>query len=121
MKKIKSFVASLPMAVLLTGLALTFNACSEQSPLQSNDIITSTKRAPGELNILKSKSGVSLNKLFVKEKLITVADGGRIEVGDRKSGKSRLDFQPGDVSQDVLVTFSFESTEIGRASCRERV
>ncbi len=34
MKKIKSFVASLTTAVLLTGLAINFNACTEQSPLQ---------------------------------------------------------------------------------------
>ena len=35
MKKIKSFIASLTTAVLLTGLALNFNACTEQSPLAS--------------------------------------------------------------------------------------
>ena len=109
MKKTKNIFASLTTALLLAGLALNFNACSEQSPLQSSDNVTSTKRAPGELNILKSKSGVSLNKLFVKEQLITVAAGGEIEVGDQEHGKSALEFKPGDVSQDVLVTFSWES------------
>ena len=110
MKSVKKIVKTLTAVVLLTGLAINFNACSEQSPLQSSDDTTSTKRAPGELNILKSKSGVSLNKLFVQSKLITVANGGRIEVGDTVHGKSRLNFKSGDVSQDVLVTFSFEST-----------
>jgi len=111
MKKVKSFVASLTTAVLLTGLALNFNACSEQSPLQSTiDNTTATRRAPGELNILKSTSPLSLNKLFVKQKLITVAQGGTVEVGNGEHGKSRLKFQPGDVSQDVLVRFEWEST-----------
>ena len=110
MKNFKKFVSTLTSAALLAGLAIHFNACTEQSPLKSNDITTSTKRAPGELNILKSKFGVSLNKLFVKEQLITVAAGGEIEVGDQEHGKSALEFEPGDVSQDVLVTFSWEST-----------
>ena len=111
MKKFKSFVASLTTAVLLTGLALNFNACSEQSPLQSTiDNTTATRRAPGELNILKSTSPLSLNKLFVKQKLITVAQGGTVEVGNGEHGKSRLKFQPGDVSQNVLVRFEWEST-----------
>ena len=110
MKPVKKIFKTLTAVVLLTGLAINFSACSEQSPLQSSDDTTSTKRAPGELNILKSKSGVSLNKLFVKEKLITVAEGGKVEVGDDEHGKSRLKFEEGDVSQDVLVRFEWEST-----------
>jgi len=35
MKKIGNFIASLTAAVLLTGLAINFNACSEQSPMSS--------------------------------------------------------------------------------------
>ena len=106
MKRTIQFIAAGLMALSLT---LHFSACTEQSPLKSNDITTSTKRAPGELNILKSKSGVSLNKLFVQEKLITVAEGGKIEVGDKEHGESELEFKSGDVSQDVLVTFFWES------------
>ncbi len=107
MKRTIQFIAA---GLMTLSLTLHFSACTEQSPLQSDDITTATRRAPGELNILKSKSGVSLNKLFVKEKLITVAQGGKIEVGDPVHGISKLNFKPGDVSQDVLVTFSWEST-----------
>ncbi len=81
MKKFKSFIASLTAAVLLTGLAINFNACSEQSPVSTTENTTATRRAPGELSILKSKSGVSLNKLFVKEKLITVAGVAELRSG----------------------------------------
>ena len=110
MKPVKKIFKTLAAVVLLTGLAINFNACSEQSPLQSNDDTTSTKRAPGELNILKSTSPLSLNKLFVKSKLITVAQGGKVEVGDGGHGKSSLNFKSGDVSQNVMVTFEWEST-----------
>ena len=110
MKPVKKIVKTLTSAALMTLLTLNFNACTEQSPLQSNDNTTSTKRAPGELKILKSKSPVSLNKLFVQSKLITVAQGGKIEVGDNMHGKSRLNFKSGDVSQNVWVTFEWEST-----------
>ena len=82
MKPVKKIFKTLTAVVLLAGLAINFNACSEQSPLQSSDDTTATRRAPGELKILKSKFGVSLNKLFVKEKLITVDEGGKVEVGD---------------------------------------
>ncbi len=109
--KVKNGLKSLAAAALLVGVALSFNACSEHSPLQSTtDKTTATRRAPGELKILKSKFGVSLNKLFVKEKLITVDEGGKVEVGDDEHGKSRLKFEEGDVSQDVLVRFEWEST-----------
>ena len=33
MKKSRNFIPSLTTAALVTGLALTFNACTEQSPL----------------------------------------------------------------------------------------
>ena len=89
---------------------MNFSACTEQSPLQSTDNTTATRRAPGDLNILKSTSPLSLNKLFVQSKLITVAHGGKIEVGDNMHGKSGLNFKSGDVSQNVLVTFEWEST-----------
>lgn len=110
MKNFKSILASLSTAALMTAMALSFNACTEQSPMQVGGESTSITRAPGELNILKSTSPASLKKAFVSQKLITVAQGGKIEVGDNQHGKSRLNFKSGDVSQNVLVTFSWEST-----------
>ena len=37
MMKIRRITASLTTAVLLAGLAISFNACTEQSPLASSD------------------------------------------------------------------------------------
>jgi len=50
MKKIKSFIASLTTAVLLTGLALNFNACTEQSPFEASstkDQTATLSKKPG--------------------------------------------------------------------------
>ena len=37
MNKLNNFIKSLTAAALLTGLAMNFNACSEQSPLSLED------------------------------------------------------------------------------------
>jgi hypothetical protein len=39
MQKIRNILASLAAAVLLTGLAINFNACSEQSPLAADNAL----------------------------------------------------------------------------------
>jgi len=109
MKRIKNLTLSLVAAVFMLGLAMNFNACGNASSVQSFDQSAATTRAPGELKILKS-TDLSLGKLFVAEKLITVKGGGKVEVGDKQHGVSSLDFKPGDVSADVLVTFNWEST-----------
>ena len=109
MKTLRSHLVNLTAGLFMTGLALNFNACTE-SPIQSEKKTVSTQRAPGELKILKSKSPLSLGKFFSKTKLITVKKGGKIKVGDEGHGKSRLDFKPGDVSQDVWVSFNWRST-----------
>ncbi len=50
MKPIKKTLKSLTAAALLTGLAVSFNACNEQSPLQSdlqNSEVSLNKPAAG--------------------------------------------------------------------------
>ena len=108
MKLVKYILFSVTIVVFAAGLILNFNSCSEQSPLESSDETISTKRAPGELKILKTKTA-SLNKVFVEEKLVKVEDGRKIKVGDDEHGESVIHFKPGDVSQDVLVRFYWES------------
>jgi len=109
MKRIKNLILSLTAAVFILGFTLNFNACTNQSPVQSFETGAATTRAPGELKILKS-TDLSLGKLFVSQKLITVKDGGIVQVGNMMHGVSSLDFKPGDVSDDVTVTFNWEST-----------
>jgi len=103
MKKIRNFVASLTTAVLLTGLALNFNACSEQSPLNP-------EVSEAGFKMLKSKS-MSLKKVFQKTKKIG-HHGGTIKVGDESHGKSKLVIPKGalDKGVKVLITFWWEST-----------
>lgn len=116
MKRIKNLILSLTAVAFMLGFALSFNACTNQSSVQSFETGGAATRAPGELKILKS-TDLSLGKLFVSQKLITVKGGGKVQVGDKKHGVSSLDFKPGDVSADVTVTFNWESTGLleGRA------
>ena len=109
MKRFEKILTHLLTAGLVAGMALNFSACSKESPLQSEANSIAPKQADEELKILKAKT-FSLGKLFVNEKLITVEDGGKILVGNEENGKSSLHFESGDVSQDVLVRFSWEST-----------
>ena len=108
MKALKNTLVSMTVVVFAAGSILNFNGCSEQSPLQSGDNTISTKRAPGELKILKTKTA-SLNKVFVKEELITVDEGGKIKLGDPQHGESLIRIKEGAVSQDVLIRFFWES------------
>lgn len=101
MKKIKNFVASLTTAVLLTGLAINFNACSEQSPLNPEVSETGFK-------MLKSKNS-SLNKAYQVSKVIG-AHGGTIKVGDGAHGFSKLEVPENALDVDVFITFWWEST-----------
>ena len=101
MKKIRNFVAALTTALLLAGLAQNFNACTEQSPLQSEVPATGFK-------MLKSKN-TSLNKVFQESQVIG-ADGGTIRVGRGAQGFSKLEVPEGALDDDVLITFWWEST-----------
>ena len=109
MKRFEKILTHLLTAGLVAGMMLNFSACSKESPLRSEAHSIAPKQADEELKILKAKT-YSLGKLFVNEKLITVEDGGKIQVGDDEHGTSGLHFESGDVSQDVLVRFSWEST-----------
>lgn len=92
------------VAALLFGLV----GCESKAPMSPAADAKITKKA-GELKILRSNQP-RLFKAFRNQKRITVADGGKIVVGNFLHGKSKLIFQPGDVSRDVDVTFSWEST-----------
>jgi hypothetical protein len=85
MKKFRNTIASLTVAVLMTGLALNFNACTEQSPLSSDQTDSSTvtlsKGKPaggGEVNYPISGSKVyqfwSAHKLY-RGGTLNMADG----------------------------------------------
>lgn len=75
MKKIKSFIASLTTAVLLTGLAINFNACTEQSPLASVE-----DEAQDSVSLAKHRSYPQSASLTLSTKGNGSYKGGKINV-----------------------------------------
>jgi hypothetical protein len=67
-----------------------------------------TYRRADQLKFLTSKIN-RLNKRFSTQQFITNAVGGNIIAGDDTSGYSALYFKPGDVPQDTLITFNWDS------------
>ena len=102
MKRFKKFVNALTL-VLLTGLALNFNACMDQSPL-------SPEPSESVFKILKVKNP-RLLKAFEQSKLID-GNGGTLSVGDEVHGISKLVIPANALGNEVLITFSWESTDL---------
>jgi hypothetical protein len=142
MKTTRNIIASVTTAVLMTGLALSFNSCSEQSPFshlekQATDQISSggstqsmldkgplseaqlnaitapkekIEVAENDLKILKSKSGVSLQKHFVTSWYVAAGATGWIYTGDDEHGRCWLHFSSGALNQNAIITLDWEST-----------
>ena len=102
MKRFKKLISSLTL-VLLTGLALNFNGCMDQSSL-------SPEPSEGGFKILKVKHP-RLMKAFQQSKLID-GSGGTLSVGDEMHGISKLVIPANAVGNEVLITFSMESTDL---------
>ena len=78
MKRIKNIITSLTAAALLTGLALNFNACSKNSPLNSQP---EQQVSNSGLKILKFGDGShKLNKSIQATQFITQTNGGILEL-----------------------------------------
>ena len=75
MKLVNRILSSLIKGALLTGLAVNFNACSEQSPLSSQEGSFSTETG---LKVLQFNSSNSLKKLVNASQLVTVQNGGNL-------------------------------------------
>jgi len=66
--------------------------------------------AEKDLTILKSKSGVSLQKRFVANWFVPLGASGWAYVGDDEHGKSWLYFPPFAMDQATTITMDWEST-----------
>ena len=66
--------------------------------------------AEKDLKILKSKSGVSLQKRFVSYWYVRLGGSGWAYVGDNLHGRSWLYFPPYAMNQSTFVTMDWEST-----------
>jgi hypothetical protein len=102
----RTIITSLTAAALMICIAIKFNACADNTPLQSTDEIRVDASVPFTmLKVLHPR----LNKEFQRSKWID-EDGGSIWVGDEVHGYSSLYFPDDAVDDDVLVTFWWEST-----------
>ena len=86
MKKSRNFIPSLTTAALVTGLALTFNACTEQSPLAPAE-----NGADASITTLAKKS--HKDKKGHKDKNYAVSGSTTLKFKKRayKGGKIKLD------------------------------
>ena len=87
MKNFKTILASLSTAALMTAMALNFNACTEQSPLQStnisdNDTLLLSKRA----NSYPQYDEHTINLSSYNKKTGTyIYSGGNLQVTNRST------------------------------------
>ncbi len=123
MKKIRNFVASLTSAVLLTGLAVTFNACSNENSLNPPEPALMGRVVQsniGPIRILEEDNQNTLSKkgepgwmkrLYSTEKFIEAAEGGALIVGHpKKTGQSKIFFEPFDLSEDMTIRFEWRAS-----------
>lgn len=104
MRKFRKSIATLSAAALFVGLALNFNACTQQSPLAPE---LSETQSSG-FKILKVKNP-SLKKEFDKSKWIGPR-GGTIWLGDWVHGHSKLSVPFGALGSWVQINFWWETT-----------
>ncbi len=74
MKTIKKLSKLAATGVLMSAFALNFNACTEQSPLDSS------KTGKSELNFLKIGESGRLSKKVTTSEFVTYKDGGELTV-----------------------------------------
>ncbi len=113
-KQLKRFSRTVFTLIFSFSLIFALTGCNNEndgalSGPNAPEEISSKNTTRSELNIIRTKNR-GLNKFFESSALITVKDGGEITVGNGKHGESKIIFNHGDVSEDVLVTFSWEST-----------
>lgn len=93
-------------------IALSIFACGKETPMAPNQVQQKEKlqKTTEQITFLTSKTK-SLSKVFDAKHLITVANGGVIEVGDSENGFSSITFKPGDVKENVNVGFQWDSND----------
>ena len=78
MKNFKKIISTLTSAALLAGLAINFNACTEQSPMSSQDNQAAETQG---LKILKIGDSVTrLSKVVIASQYVTQVNGGELQI-----------------------------------------
>lgn len=69
---------------------------------------TPLSRSTDQLNFLKPQKS-AFNKVFRTEQYVTAAQGGTVLLGDENSGYLSLNFMPGDLTDNTVITFEWDS------------
>lgn len=101
--RLKKLIMPWKGLVLFAVLAFSLNACMKQSPI-------SPEVSESGFKILKVKHP-RLMKGFQQSEWID-NNGGTLSIGDEKHGISKIVIPANAVDQDVLITFSWESTDL---------
>ncbi len=114
MKSLKKIISTLTSAALLAGLAIHFNACTEKSPMSSQDNQAAETQG---LKILKIGDGVTrLNKIVTASQYVTQTNGGELIIDykgyEHNNGnvnvKMTLKVFNGTISQDAELMMSLD-------------
>ena len=114
MKSLKKISSTLTSAALLAGLAIHFNACTEKSPMSSQDNQAAETQG---LKILKIGDGVTrLNKIVTASQYVTQTNGGELIIDykgyEHNNGnvnvKMTLKVFNGTISQDAELMMSLD-------------
>ena len=115
MNNFKKFVSTLTSAAFSIGLILNFAACTNESPVSSQQPEISAKVVQSNIGTIRllqvDKKELTLmkGKTFSKTKKIKAKNGGTLKVGDRDNGKSKITFKKNDLPEDLTITFEWVS------------
>lgn len=84
-------------------------SCQKEGPFSPvPDSTEKLTRTTDQLKFIQSKSQ-AFNKYFVIDQFVSAEEGGIIETGNNLAGFSTLAFGPGDLPQDTMITFGWDS------------
>jgi hypothetical protein len=89
--------------VLLFGIL----GCESDTPNSPTKNLA-LNRSTNQLHFLKSQSSV-FNKVFTTERYVAASEGGTVLVGDETSGYCSIHFMPGDLTDNTLISFEWNS------------
>ena len=115
MKNLKKFFGTLTSASFSIGLILNFAACTNESPVSSQqsetvkEVVQSNIGPVRLLQVEEKELALMKGKKFKETKKIKAKDGGTLEVGDRHYGKSKITFKKNDLPEDLTISFEWVS------------
>lgn len=106
MKTLHTIVFQVILLSLFSIILVNLGCQSDAPNSPSSDVVI--MRSTDQLQFLKPQK-MRLKKAFQGEQYINANDGGTILVGDEISGYSNINFKPGDLNYDAVITFGWDS------------